>query len=226
MSSPILIAPSILAADFTRLGDQIAEAEQAGADSIHVDVMDGRFVPNISMGPMIVQAIRRVTHLPLDVHLMTVEPERHIQAFLDVGANAITVHVETCPHLHRTLQQIHDGGAQAAVALNPHTPAALVSEVLPLVDMILVMTVNPGFGGQSFIPNTLHKMRQLREMSDALHHQVHIQVDGGIDTTTAPQVVRHGADVLVAGTAIFRAATDIRSAIAALRQAAQVASST
>ncbi|MBN2303543.1 MAG: ribulose-phosphate 3-epimerase [Anaerolineae bacterium] len=216
MSLPIRIAPSILAADFTRLGEQIAAAEAAGSDQIHIDVMDGRFVPTISMGPLIVKAARRVTQLPLDVHLMIVEPERHIAAFAEAGADSITVHIETCPHLHRIVQQIREAGAKPAVALNPHTPAVLVKEILPFVDMILVMTVNPGYGGQTFIPETLAKIRELRAMSTT----VDIQVDGGIDTQTAPQVVAHGANVLVAGTLIFRTAESIHAAVHALRQAA------
>jgi len=225
VSYPILIAPSILAADFTRLGEQIAEAERAGADSIHIDVMDERFVPNITMGPLVVEAARRVTSLPLEAHLMIVEPERHIPAFLEAGASVITVHVETCPHLHRTLEQIHDGGAKAAVTLNPATPASAIQDVLPFVDMVLVMTVNPGFGGQSFISYVLQKIRQIREMSRAHGYPIDIQVDGGIDTSTAPQVVRHGANALVAGTSIFHAEAGITAAIAALRQAAQDAAS-
>ena len=183
--------------------------------------MDGRFVPNITMGPLVVEAARRVTALPLESHLMIVEPERHIPAFLKAGASTITVHVETCPHLHRTLQLIHDGGAQAGVALNPHTPASAVQDVLPFVELILVMTVNPGFGGQSFIPQTMQKIAQIREMSRVPGRTLHIQVDGGIDVHTAPQVVRHGANVLVAGTSIFRAEGGIAASIAALRQAAQ-----
>jgi ribulose-phosphate 3-epimerase len=216
---PIRIAPSILAADFTRLGDQVAEAEAGGADQIHIDVMDGRFVPNITMGPLVVEAARRVTKLPLDVHLMIVEPEKHIQAFADAGATNITVHVETCPHLHRTIQQIRQAGAGASVALNPHTPAMLIKEILPLVDMVLIMTVNPGFGGQTFIMETLPKIREIRGLIAALGHPVDVQVDGGIDMRTAPLVVAHGANVLVAGTSVFRAPEGIRAAIQTLRKA-------
>ena len=216
----IRIAPSILAADFTRLGEQIAEVEAAGADQIHIDVMDGRFVPNITMGPLVVQAARRATRLPLDVHLMIVEPERHIPAFVEAGANIISVHVETCPHLHRTVQQIREAGASPSVVLNPHSPAVLVQEILPFVDMVLVMTVNPGFGGQAFIPETLPKIRELRRLSATLNPTLHIQVDGGIDPHTAPQVVAHGANVLVAGTSIFGAESGIGAAMAALRSVA------
>ncbi len=215
----IRIAPSILASDFTRLGEQISEAEAAGADYIHIDVMDGRFVPNISVGPLIVQAARRVTQLPLDVHLMIVEPERYIQAFAEAGATLISVHVETCPHLHRTVQQIREAGVRPSVVLNPHTPAALLKEILPFVDMVLVMTVNPGFGGQEFIPETLPKLRELRQMIEALGRPVDLEVDGGIDAQTAPQVITHGANVLVAGTSIFRAPGGIASGMSALRKA-------
>jgi ribulose-phosphate 3-epimerase len=216
----IKIAPSILAADFTRLGEQIAEAEAAGCDQIHVDVMDGRFVPNITMGPLVVKAARRVTRLPLDVHLMIVEPEKLIPAFIDAGADSITVHVEVCNHLHRVVQQIRDAGVSPAVVLNPHSPAVLIKEILPFVDMVLVMTVNPGFGGQQFIPEMLGKISEIRAMSAALGRPMNIQVDGGIDVTTAPQVVAAGANVLVAGTAIFQATEGISAAVAALRHAA------
>lgn len=220
MPEPVRIAPSILAADFTRLGEQIADAQAGGADSIHVDIMDGRFVPNITMGPLVVAAARRVTSLPLDVHLMIVEPERHIPAFVEAGADIISVHVETCPHLHRVVQQIRELGAKPAVVLNPHTPTVLVQEILPEVDMVLVMTVNPGFGGQQFIPLTLHKIRQIRAMITELGRPIDVQVDGGIDRQTAPLVVAHGANVLVAGTSIFGAAEGIGEAIAGLRAAA------
>lgn len=221
MSRAIRIAASILAADFTRLGAQITEAEAGGADQIHIDVMDGRFVPNISMGPLVVEAARRTTRLPLDVHLMILEPEKHIQAFADAGANNLTVHVETCPHLHRTVQQIREAGAGASVVLNPHTPAVMIREILPFVDMVLVMTVNPGFGGQTFIPETLAKIREIRQMIEALGRPVDVQVDGGIDAQTVRQVVAHGANVLVAGTSVFRAPEGIQSAIHALRKAAE-----
>jgi ribulose-phosphate 3-epimerase len=217
VSLPIKIAPSILAADFTQLGAQIRAAEAAGADYIHIDVMDGRFVPTISMGPLVVEAARRVTMLPLDVHLMIVEPERHIPAFVQAGATGISVHVETCPHLHRVVEQIREAGARPAVVLNPHSPALLLKEILPFVDMVLVMTVNPGYGGQSFIPQMLAKIREIRAMSDTLD----IEVDGGIDEQTAPQVVAHGANVLVAGTSVFRAPSGIQAAIEQLRRVAR-----
>ncbi len=217
----VRIAPSILAADFTRLGEQIAEAEAAGADQIHIDVMDGRFVPTISMGPLVVAAARRVTQLPLDVHLMIVEPEKHIQAFVEAGASNLTVHVETAPQLHRVIQQIRQAGAGASVVLNPHTPAIALKEILPFVDMVLVMTVNPGYGGQKFIPETLPKIREIRTMIEALGRNIDIQVDGGIDVQTAPQVVSYGANVLVVGTSVFRAPEGIRPAIQALRKAVE-----
>jgi len=216
----IRIAPSILASDFTRLGEQIEIVEAAGADVIHIDVMDGSFVPNITMGPHVVAAVRRVTQLPIDVHLMVVEPEKHIATFAEAGANSLTVHVEACLHLHRTVQQIAEAGARPAVALNPATPALLVQEILPFVDMILVMTVNPGFGGQQFIPETLAKIGALSATIEARGLPVAVQVDGGIDPRTAPWVVERGASVLVAGTSIFRAPEGITAAVRALRAAA------
>jgi ribulose-phosphate 3-epimerase len=200
----VLIAPSILSADFTRLGDEIAEAEKGGADWIHVDVMDGHFVPNITVGPLIVEAARRATKLPLDVHLMIESPDRYLADFICAGANRLTVHQETCPHLHRTLQRIRELGAQPGVALNPSTPVETLVEVLPLVDLVLVMTVNPGFGGQRFIRESLPKISRLAQtLETAGLPQVRIEVDGGIDTTTAPAVVSFGANVLVAGSAVF-----------------------
>jgi ribulose-phosphate 3-epimerase len=219
MPSPFRIAASILAADVSRLGEQIAEAEAAGADWIHVDVMDGVFVPNITFGPHVVEAARRITRLPLDVHLMIVNPERHIQDFADAGADRITVHVETCPHLHRTVQQIRDAGVRPSVTLNPHMPAVMVEDILPFVDMVLVMTVNPGYGGQSFIPEVLSKVRRIRDMITAQDRPLALEVDGGIDHTTTPLVVAAGADVLVAGTAIFHAPDGIAAGIRALRVA-------
>ncbi|UCC83276.1 MAG: ribulose-phosphate 3-epimerase [Gemmatimonadota bacterium] len=199
-----LIAPSILSADFTKLGQQIAEAEKGGADWIHVDVMDGHFVPNITIGPLVVEAARRATKLPLDVHLMIENPDRYLEDFVSAGADRLTVHQETCPHLHRSVQRIHELGARPGVALNPSTPVDTLVEVLPFLDLVLVMTVNPGFGGQSFIRESLPKITRLSRLleSAGLPH-VHIEVDGGIDATTAPAVVEFGANVLVAGSAVF-----------------------
>jgi ribulose-phosphate 3-epimerase len=199
-----LIAPSILSADFTRLGEQIAEAEKGGADWIHVDVMDGHFVPNITIGPLVVEAARRATKLPLDVHLMIENPDRYVADFISAGANCLTVHQETCPHLHRTVQRIRELGTQPGVALNPSTPVETLVDILPFVDLVLVMTVNPGFGGQVFIRESLPKISRLARLLDStgLPH-VRIEVDGGIDSKTAPAVVSFGANVLVAGSAVF-----------------------
>ena len=198
------IAPSILSADFTRLGEQIAESEAGGADWIHVDVMDGHFVPNITIGPMIVEAARRATELPLDVHLMIENPDRYLSAFVAAGADWLTVHQEACPHLHRTAQKIRELGAHPGVAVNPATPVELLVDALPLVDLVLVMTVNPGFGGQSFIRECLPKIARLaRAVASAGLEDVEIEVDGGIDPQTAPDVAAAGATVLVAGSAVF-----------------------
>jgi ribulose-phosphate 3-epimerase len=198
------IAPSILSADFARLGEEIQDAERGGADWIHVDVMDGHFVPNITIGPLIVQAIRPQTHLPLDVHLMISDPDLYIPAFAKAGADYITVHAEACVHLHRTLRHIREQGAKPGVVLNPATPLAVLELVLSEVELVLLMTVNPGFGGQQFIPEMVPKIKQLKSMllERNLAH-VHIEVDGGINETTAPLVVAAGADVLVAGNAVF-----------------------
>lgn len=220
MSTAVKIAPSILAADFARLGDAVAEAEAAGADYIHIDVMDGHFVPNITMGPVVVQAVRRVTALPLDVHLMIEAPERYLAAFAEAGADHLIVHVETCPHLHRTLQQIHELGRRAGVALNPSTPPVALGEVLNDLDQALVMTVNPGFGGQTFITEMVDKVRRVRAMLDAHGSAAELEVDGGIDPDTTPHVVAAGARVLVAGSAIFAAREGVAAAIAAIRNSA------
>jgi ribulose-phosphate 3-epimerase len=213
------IAPSILSADFAELGRQVSEAEAAGADYIHVDVMDGRFVPNITVGPLVVRAVRGVTSLPLDVHLMIEEPERYLEDFCTAGATGLTVHVETCPHLHRTVQQIKELGCRAGVTLNPSTPVVALEEILPYVDLVLVMSVNPGFGGQSFIERTVRKIERVRSMLDGLGSGAELEVDGGIDARTAPLVVAAGADVLVAGSAIFNSADGVAGAIAGLRAA-------
>jgi len=213
----VRIAPSILAADFARLGDEIAEVERAGADWIHVDVMDGHFVPNITLGPPIVRAVRRVTELPLDVHLMIEQPERYVDDFVAAGATTIGVHVETCPHLHRSLAQIRETGARSSVVLNPATPAEAIRPVIGDVDQVLVMTVNPGFGGQKFIESMTHKIATIRGWIDEDDLAVDLEVDGGIDSNTIARAARAGANVFVAGTAIF-AAPDYTDAIAALRQ--------
>lgn len=215
----IKIAPSILAADFARLGAQVREAEEAGADYIHVDVMDGQFVPNLSIGVPIVRALAGVTALPLDVHLMIESPENLIDAFVGAGAEMVTVHVETCPHLHRTVSQIREAGAMAGVALNPATPISIIEPILESVNLVLVMSVNPGFGGQSFIEGTLSKVRELRELLEAKRLPAEIEIDGGINPKTAPRAVAAGADVLVAGTAIFNARASVADNIAVLRRA-------
>jgi len=216
VSRAIRIAPSILSADFSRLGEEIAAVEQAGADWIHVDVMDGRFVPNITIGPLIVEAARRSTQLPLDVHLMIVEPERYVADFARAGADVITVHAEACPHLHRTLQQIRALGKKAGVALNPHSPVEIVQHVLDQLDLVLVMSVNPGFGGQKFISSALPKIRALRSMIDGSGREIALEVDGGVSKDTASSVLDAGADTLVAGSAVF-GDEDYASAIVALK---------
>ena len=201
--SPLLIAPSILSADFTRLGEQIREAEEGGADWIHVDVMDGHFVPNITIGPMIAAAAKRSSSLPVDVHLMIENPERYVDAFAEAGADYLTVHVETCPHLHRTVQQIRERGVRPGVTLNPATPVESIAEILPFVDLVLVMSVNPGFGGQSYIGTSTERIARIRRMLDerGLGH-VHLQVDGGVAEETIAEVAGAGASVVVAGSAV------------------------
>ena len=197
------IAPSLLSADFARLGEEIAAAEQGGADLLHVDVMDGHFVPNLTMGPPVVKSIKRVATVPLDVHLMIEEPDRYIPTFVECGAAMISVHVEVLPHLHRTLQLIKSLGAKAGVVLNPATPVIAIEEVAADVDYVLVMSVNPGFGGQTFIPRSESKIRAVRKLLDAAGNQAPVEVDGGVDLTNAPRIVRAGAEILVAGQAIF-----------------------
>jgi len=218
--SQVKIAPSILSADFSRLGSQVQEAEQAGADWVHVDVMDGHFVPNITIGPLVVKALRPVTSLPLDVHLMIASPERYIEAFGQAGAGNITVHVETCPHLHRTLQQIRETGSGVGVTLNPATPLSMIEPILDQVDLVLIMSVNPGFGGQRLIPQALDKVRRLRAMIEDLDCPPVIEIDGGVNRSTIGDVVAAGADVLVMGSAIFGAAEGIGPALQALRELA------
>jgi ribulose-phosphate 3-epimerase len=216
----VKIAASILAADFCRLGEQVAAAEAGGADFIHCDVMDGHFVPNLTIGPLVVEAVRRATSLPIDVHLMIEEPERYLADLVHAGASNLTVHVETCAHLHRTIEQIRELGARASVTLNPATSLATLEEILPYVDMVLVMTVNPGFGGQSFIESMCAKVERLHAMGQAQKLVFDIEVDGGISVHTAERVVRAGANVLVAGSAIFKASGGISAAVRRLRQAA------
>ncbi|GIP25291.1 ribulose-phosphate 3-epimerase [Paenibacillus sp. J23TS9] len=217
----IKIAPSILSADFAQLGQEISIVEAAGADWIHVDVMDGHFVPNITLGPPIVSAIKPHTSLPLDVHLMIDKPEQYIADFAKAGADLITVHAEACIHLHRVIHLIKEHGVKAGIAINPGTPAAVIQEVLEDIDMVLIMTVNPGFGGQAFIPRAVQKVRQVRQwLNEASLFDVHIEVDGGITSETAPLVVEAGADVLVAGSAVF-GQKDREAAIQAIRSSVQ-----
>lgn len=214
-----IIAPSLLSADFLHLQDELLACEQAGADWIHVDVMDGAFVPNITLGQFITEAIRRGTKLPLDTHLMIEIPERNIDAFVEAGVNRLTVHVETCPHLHRTLQHIQSLGIKAGVTLNPATPAILLEPVLHMVDLVLVMTVNPGFGAQAFIPEMLPKISQIRQQLDAIGSSAWLEVDGGISEKTIALVRDAGATAFVAGNAVFKHPQGIRAGIEALRKA-------
>jgi ribulose-phosphate 3-epimerase len=214
-----LIAPSILSADFARLGEEVRAVDQAGADYIHVDVMDGHFVPNLTIGPMVVEALRKVTARPLDVHLMIEDPDRHLEAFAEAGAGTITVHAEAVTHLHRTLAQIRKLGARAGVALNPATPVGVIEEVIAAIDCVLVMTVNPGFGGQAFIAESYDKVRRVRALLDARGSGANIEVDGGVDAGNAAALVEAGADILVAGASIFGSG-DATRATADLRRAA------
>ena len=217
MTRKIKVAPSILSADFSRLGEEIRAVEAAGADIIHIDVMDGHFVPNITIGPLVVQAARKVTKLPLDVHLMIENPERYIADFAKAGADYLTVHVEAAYHLHRLVQSIREHkGVKAAVSLNPATPLAMLDHILGDIDMVLIMSVNPGFGGQAFIPSQLDKIRALRKRIDARKLDLEIEVDGGVKTDNAAEVAAAGADILVAGSAVF-GSKDYAAAIRGIR---------
>ncbi|MGM7635886.1 ribulose-phosphate 3-epimerase [Bacillus sp. Hm123] len=215
----VKIAPSILSADFSRLGEEIKDVEMGGADIIHVDVMDGHFVPNITIGPLIVDAIRPTTKLPLDVHLMIENPDQYIEAFAKAGADYITVHVEACPHLHRTIQLICSHGVKAGVVLNPATPAHMIEHILEDIDMVLLMTVNPGFGGQSFIHSVVPKIRQVKQMIDEKGLDVEIEIDGGVNVETAKLCTEAGASILVAGSAVYNK-EDRKQAIEEIRAAA------
>ncbi len=221
MNRKLLIAPSILSADFANLSQSLHDAEAAGADWIHIDVMDGHFVPNLTIGPPVVQMLRPHTSLPLDVHLMVERPEQIIPAFVAAGANILTVHWEACPHLHRVVQQVRQAGASPGVVVNPATPVTLLTDILPFVDVVLVMSVNPGFGGQKFIPQVAEKVKTLVAMRQERKLGFLIEVDGGIGPANARALVMAGANVLVAGTALFRATVGIRQALPGLRAIAE-----
>lgn len=222
--SEVRIAPSILSADFARLAEEVSCVEAAGADLIHIDVMDGHFVPNLTVGPPIVGALRKVTRLPLDVHLMITNPNDFIPEFAEAGADYLTVHVETCPHLHRTVQSIKERGVKAGVTLNPATSLTTVEDILPDADLLLIMSVNPGFGGQQFIPSSLGKIERARQLIERTRSHAVLEVDGGIKVDNAARIIQAGADILVAGSAVFTS-QDYRATIAALRQAGQAAGS-
>ena len=219
MNNPTILAPSILSADFTRLAEELAACETAGADWIHIDVMDGHFVPNITMGPFIVEACRRVTKLPLDVHLMIEKPEGHLEAFAKAGASHLTVHVETCPHLHQTLQYIKSLGCKAGVTLNPGTPVGAIEPVLHLADLVLVMSVNPGFSGGQYIPESVLSVKEIRTKLDAIKSSAWLEVDGGVNTENLPQLAEAGATAFVAATAVFKHPQGAGAGVQALKQA-------
>jgi ribulose-phosphate 3-epimerase len=213
------IVPSILSADFTRLGEQVRAVDEAGARRIQIDVMDGHFVPNITMGPMVVEAVRSVTSSVLEAHLMITNPQEYIETFAKAGADVIIVHQEVCPHLHRVLKQIKDAGKQTGVAINPSTPVFLLKDMLPFIDLLLVMTINPGFGGQDFIPETLPKIAEARRMVQERGLNIDIEVDGGVHAGTIPQIVRAGANLLVAGSAVYSKTKPVSETMRALKQA-------
>ena len=217
MTKPHILAPSILSADFTRLGAEIAACESAGADWLHIDVMDGHFVPNITMGPFIVEHCKRASKLPLDVHLMIEKPEQHLEAFAKAGADHLTVHVETCPHLHRTLEFIKSLGCKAGVTLNPGTPIAALESVLHLADLVLVMSVNPGFSGGKFVPESFARVAEVRKRLDALGSSAWLEVDGGVNAENLPRLKEAGATAFVAATAVFKYPQGVAAGIQALR---------
>jgi ribulose-phosphate 3-epimerase len=216
--SRIKIAPSILSADFARLGEQVKEAEEAGADYIHFDVMDGMFVPNITVGPLVLEALKRVTDVPMDVHLMIEDPDRYLEEFARAGASVIMVHYEAVKHLHRTVQRITDLGCRAGVVLNPATPISLLEDILPYLSRVLIMSVNPGFGGQSYIESSTGKVRRMREMANRLNPQLEIEVDGGAKGNNIREIAEAGADVIVAGSAVFNKEETVAQAMAKLRE--------
>ncbi len=212
------IAPSILSADFSKLGEEIKAVEQAGADWIHIDVMDGRFVPNITIGPVVVKSIRKVSNLPFDVHLMIVEPEKYIDPFIDAGADIITLHFEACTHIHRAVEYIKSKGKCAGVSINPATPVSMLKEILPYVDLVLIMSVNPGFGGQKYIPTSTEKVKQLKNMIEKMKLAPLIEVDGGVTVENAKEIKEAGVDVLVAGSTVFKS-DDYKETISKLKYA-------
>ena len=214
----IKISPSILSADFSRLGEQVREVENAGVDYIHVDVMDGHFVPNITIGPLIVKALRPLTKLPMDVHLMSENPELYIRDFFKSGADIITVHQETCPHLHSTIKQIHDLGIRAGVSINPSTPVSTLEEIISEVDLVLLMSVNPGFGGQSYISSSTGKIKKLREMLDSCGSSADLEVDGGVNVETVCEIIGAGANSFVAGSAVFNDKKSVAENVRLLRE--------